>query len=239
MIISNFTDFDIFLQCEDVSVRYVSDVSKLGKPDLIILPGTKDTLADLRWLKGSGLYGRVLDLGEYSVPIIGICGGYQMLGYTITDKAAGVTESGLGLLSVDTVFNSDSLNKFTEQFSGYVCGSEGVFSGLSGMKISGYEIHEGVTKAEAASMELEFTSHKTGYCRGNIYGTYIHGIFDSAEVAARLIDALAEKKGLKINTENIIDRNSIKEEDYKKLSSLLKENLDIKLLNKMLETADK
>ena len=231
--ISNFTDYDVFLQCDDVSVRYVSEDSKLKEPDLVILPGTKDTLADLRWLKRSGIFDRMLDLAKKDIPIVGICGGYQMLGRLITDEKTGDLESGLDLLSVETILKGSSC-KYTKQFSGAFQKCRGIFDRLSGAQITGYEIHEGVTKALDQDNIFEFTSKKSGYYSDNIYGTYIHGLFDRSEIASAIIKALGAKKGLSINTDSIVDQKQLKEENYKKLSDCLRENLDMELIKKII-----
>ena len=231
--ISNFTDYDVFLQCDDVSVRYVSEDSKLKEPDLVILPGTKDTLADLRWLKRSGIFDRMLDLAKKDIPIVGICGGYQMLGRLITDEKTGDLEPGLDLLSVETILKGSSC-KYTKQFSGAFQKCRGIFDRLSGAQITGYEIHEGVTKALDQDNIFEFTSKKSGYYSDNIYGTYIHGLFDRSEIASAIIKALGAKKGLSINTDSIVDQKQLKEENYKKLSDCLRENLDMELIKKII-----
>lgn len=105
--ISNFTDFAPFERYENVSLRYISSVRELGEPDLVMLPGTKSTISDLIWLRESGLEAAVKKLASRGTPVFGICGGFQMLGKTVSDPEGtegGGTLAGMGLLDMETVF---------------------------------------------------------------------------------------------------------------------------------------
>ena len=137
--ISNFTDFGPFERYENVSLRYIDAPRDLHQPDLICLPGTKSTLADLRWLRQSGLEAAVKQAAAAGTPVFGICGGYQMLGRSIADPegaeaAAGTEEAGLGLLPLDTVFRGE---KVQTQSRGRFARVDGLFSGLTGMAYEG------------------------------------------------------------------------------------------------------
>lgn len=141
--ISNFTDFDVFANYKDVSVRYVTKVEEFGKPDLIFLPGSKNTMGDLKWLRETGLEAMIKK--QQNVPIFGICGGYQMLGLEISDPykvESGGVMHGMGLLPVKTVLHS---TKITTQVQGYFSDILGDFKDLSGKEFKGYEIHMGDT----------------------------------------------------------------------------------------------
>ena len=143
--ISNYTDFAPLERHPGVTVRYVAEASLLGQPDLIILPGTKNTISDLRWLRESGMEARIRDEAGRSL-LIGICGGFQMLGRRILDplgSETGGTEDGMGLLSVETLFSAD---KYTRQVHGTARQLPGVWAPLSGLPVSGYEIHMGRTE---------------------------------------------------------------------------------------------
>ena len=245
--ISNFTDFNIFSQVPDISVRYVNKSSELDGADMIVLPGTKSTIADLKWLKENGLDKAVIKASDEGRVIFGICGGFQMLGLFVEDpegieSADEKGEEGLGLLNIRTVMTSEKIRK---QFEGKVENSSGAFKDLIGKDISGYEIHMGITKKVgtdrdgvydgAVNHDLRtFTSDETGYCKGNIYGTYIHGIFDKKEIAKCVIVSLCEKAGKKIDINELLNYHEYKEMQYDKLEKALRESLDIDKIYKIM-----
>ncbi len=223
--ISNFTDFDTFEQLPEVSVRYVSSAEELLTPDLIILPGSKNTIGDLKWLKGSGLADRILEEADAGKAIIGICGGYQMLGRSVSDPEVaecGGSEQGLGLLPADTVLGGD---KVRTVFHGRIDGATGILKGLAGKEIEGYEIHMGRTAADEGT--TEFTSGGTGCCLGSIYGSYVHGLFDRKEILEALITGIAGTKGKRIHAENLMDYAAFKETQYDLLADHLRQHLDM------------
>ena len=153
--ISNFTDFNALEHYDGVSLRYVDRPAHLGQPDLILLPGTKNTMADLKWLRESGLEAMIWRLvEEQKVPVIGICGGYQMLGEQLSDPHGvegepGSTMRGMGLLAAETIFAAEKTRTRTE---GTVMAAAGVYDQVTGQSVKGYEIHMGETfPAEAGS----------------------------------------------------------------------------------------
>lgn len=153
--ISNFTDFNALEHYDGVSLRYVDRSAHLGRPDLILLPGTKNTMADLKWLRESGLEAMIWRLvEEQKVPVIGICGGYQMLGEQLSDPhgvegETGSTMRGMGLLAAETIFAAEKTRTQTE---GTVMAAAGVYGQVTGQSVKGYEIHMGETfPAEAGS----------------------------------------------------------------------------------------
>ncbi len=229
--ISNFTDFNVFEQIADVSVRYVTRTSELGCPDLVFLPGSKNTMSDLEWMRGNGLEDAVKKLAK-KVPICGICGGYQMMGERILDPERmeeGGTMKGMELLPVITELQNEKVRR---QISGRVNKTKGIFSVLSGLDFDGYEIHMGQSvKADSESRETE-VPFMGGYNQ-NVYGTYVHGIFDKAAIASALVRALAEKKGIPVdgresmNNELCIDYKDFKEKQYDKLADTLSEYLNM------------
>ena len=144
--ISNFTDFTALDQHPALGLRYVSNREQLAQPDLLIIPGTKNTMEDLLWLRQNGLETAIKKLAASGAPILGICGGYQMLGRTIADPdgvEAGGEMRGLDLLPTVTTFTTQ---KTRSRVSGRVNGLDGFFSHLSGAKFVGYEIHVGQTE---------------------------------------------------------------------------------------------
>lgn len=223
--ISNFTDLDVFSQVDDVSVRYITSPDGIGDCDIIVIPGTKNTTGDLGWLRQTGLFDAIIKYAKEGGVIIGICGGFQMLGRTILDpggEESRGTASGLSLLPVDTLITQD---KTRRSFEGTVTEPTGVLEGIAGTKIGGYEIHMGRTQPYE---ELaEFTSDGTGYCKGNIYGSYVHGLFDSASMAGGVIRSVAKMKGRSVDTGMIADRADQKEKQYDLLADVLRQNLDM------------
>lgn len=224
--ISNFTDFAPFERFENVSVRYVEKVSDLHDPDMILLPGTKSTIADLKWLRESGLEAAILKAASAGTPIFGICGGYQMLGRTVSDpeqvEAAGISEiSGMNLLDMDTLFRGEKVQTQTE---GIFENIPGLFSCLNGLAYQGYEIHMG--------RSMERRSAVT--CKGNVYGSYIHGIFDAPGVAEAILGTLCRKKGLDPARLGSFDPKAYKEAQYDKLADAVRSGLDMELVYRVL-----
>ena len=230
--ISNFTDMDVFSQSDDISVRYVSKPAEIGKCDLIVIPGTKNTIGDMRWLKESGMADAIKSYAAAGGCVIGICGGYQMLGRTISDPEnteTGGREDGLSLLPVDTELAGE---KTRRAFEGTFTEPTGVLSSVRRAKISGYEIHMGVTTPyEDIS---EFTSAGSGYCRKNVYGTYVHGLFDRKEASRGIIEALSKHANKSVDTEKIADRADNKEKEYDRLADALRKSLDMKDIYEMM-----
>lgn len=223
--ISNFTDLDTFDQIEDASVRYVDAPSEMGDPDILIIPGSKNTIGDLRELKRSGLYDNIIKKAKEGTVVIGICGGYQMLGESVEDPECseeGGSETGLGLLPVRTVIGSE---KIRTVYRGKVVNATGVLGTLKDLPVTGYEIHMGET---VPSTDLtEFTSGKTGCCLGNVYGTYVHGFFDKKEILSGVASAVSKSRGKSINTGSVEDYKDRREVVYDKLAENLRNSLDM------------
>jgi len=193
---SNFTDFDPLEAEPDVHLRYLERPED-RIPDALILPGTKSTIADLRRLKESGFAGHVSRCLERGATIVGICGGYQMLGMRIRDplqvESATIGEDGLGLLPSVTVFEED---KVTAQVSGVHLGS--------GTDVRGYEIHMGRTEGTLPAPLFRISQRGGQAVRefdgaeasgGRVWGTYIHGIFDSPGFRRTFVDGLRAARG--------------------------------------------
>ena len=229
--ISNFTDFEALEQVEGVSVRYVSRRGELGTPDMILLAGTKSTMADLRWLRQSGLEAELLKCHEKGVFLMGICGGFQMLGKRLCDPEQvedGGELRGMGLLDVETVFRPE---KHRAQTAGMVAHLSGQLEPLSGCAVRGYEIHMGETVyTETAQPFAMLTDGRKDGCvcaDGTVCGTYLHGIFDTPELTQKLVQLLLEKKGISGTTVPAVDFAAKKEQEYDKLADLLREHLDM------------
>ena len=224
--ISNFTDFAPFERYANVSLRYVERVADLHSPDMILIPGTKSTIADLKWLRQSGLEAAILKAASAGTLIFGICGGYQMLGRRISDpdrvEAAGTTEiQGLGLLDMDTVFLGE---KVQTQVAGTFDGVTGLLSGLNGMDYTGYEIHMGCSQEKKPPLQG----------RSNVYGSYIHGVFDAPGVSDGILKALCAKKGLDFSALGTFDLQEYKERQYNMLADAVRGGLDMELVYRVI-----
>ena len=224
--ISNFTDFSPFEHYANVSVRYVEKVSDLHQPDMILLPGTKSTISDLQWLRQSGLEAAILKTVDAGTLVFGICGGYQMLGSTVSDpdqvESAGITDiAGMGLLPINTVFRGD---KVQTQTSGTFSGIHGMLATLNGMAYTGYEIHMGRSEETLCAV----------IGNGNVYGSYIHGVFDAPGIADAVLQALCRQKGIDFGGLGTFDSAAYKEQQYDKLADAVREGLDMELVYKIL-----
>lgn len=230
--LSNFTDFNPLERMEGVTVRYVSAPGELGRPDLIILPGTKSTMDDLKWMRQNGLEALVLKHAARGGAVLGICGGYQMLGRTLSDPdgvEGGGSMAGMGLLPTETVFLGE---KTRTQVSGAFRRGEGLFAALNDVPFQGYEIHMGETTylEDAAPLSrltcLDGAEKPDGAARGNVWGSYVHGIFDSGAFAQGLVNVLLSAKGLTPDAA-AVDWATYQEEQYDKLAAGVRASLDM------------
>ncbi len=250
--ISNFTDFQALSLLEGVSLRYVSRIEELGSPDLVILPGTKSTMADLRWLRMSGLAAGLLRLADRGCLILGVCGGYQMLGTVLYDpegvECSGTMSSGgepgLGLLPMETRFTGE---KRRTRIEGRVLTlpAASAWVSLSGAEISGYEIHMGRstdngTGAEVTAFarlrdEVQGNEGMDGAVFGNVLGTYVHGLFDSEDFRERLRSLLFRRKGLDPAAKGPgLSYREYKEQQYDLLAAHLRKSLDMERIYEIL-----
>lgn len=224
--ISNFTDFSPFERYANVSVRYVSKTADLGCPDMILLPGTKSTIADLMWLRQCGLEAAVKKAAAAGTLVFGVCGGYQMLGTSVSDpdgvEAAGTTRlAGLGLLEMDTLFRGE---KVQTQTQGSFSAISGMLAPLNGKHYEGYEIHMGQSLEEMPPVAGS----------GNIYGSYVHGIFDAPGITDTILEVLCRRKGVDFSALGSFDIQSYKERQYDLLADAVRSGLDMELVYKVL-----
>ena len=316
--ISNFTDFNVFERLEGVSVRYVSSVQELGQPDMIFLPGSKNTMGDLCWMRQNGLEAAVKKLAVH-IPVWGICGGYQMLGRTISDPHGVENENSLreplypahceaifhepDTIAVERIKRDGALplrgmelppretrrqshaadeNSLREPLRGMelidtdttlmpekmrtqICGNfenvTGIFSTLSRLEFSGYEIHMGKTTVSTGEHQTQQNGTEKNLSRRTqlplvhmadgrtdgvqrmekggeapgVYGSYVHGIFDEGDIAVRIVQALADKKGVSWKPEAGGDYHAFKEQQYDKLAQGLREHLDMEYVYSILQ----
>lgn len=237
--ISNFTDFDALENEEDVRLFYVESREELNKADVIIIPGTKNTIEDLAWLKRSGLAKQILSAIRYPPPLagqalsatlIGICGGYQILGKKISDKyhleSSSKEIEGLGILPICTHFGKDK-----------VLAQVKARDMTSGIEISGYEIHHGISKYERSCdpfFEILERNGRVTRCPdgfrskdGRVFGTYIHGLFDTDTFRRTFLNRIRRRKGWQpLSEKTCFDPDR----EFDKLARLLRENIDMKSL---------
>ena len=235
--ISNFTDVDPFFDEPGVGVRLVGSVHELGNPDLLILPGTKNTMEDLEWMKSVGLDGAINELREQGTVIFGICGGFQMLGTKLFDPDAvegnGENAEGLSLLPVETVFQAE---KKTVQMEGVL--SDGMI--MEGeMNLNGFEIHLGRTtlKPQVRPFLLLKDGREDGAIStdNKVMGTYLHGIFHNRLFTRLLVNQIRRNKGLEEVKENVRSDSERREEAYNLLASHLEENIDMDTIYQWLQ----
>ena len=220
--ISNFTDFAPFERFENVSLRYIGSASELKNPDMIMIPGTKSTIADLMWMRESGIEAAIKHLAYSGSIVFGICGGYQMLGESISDpdnvEASGITSiAGMELLPIKTVFRGDKIQTRT---TGVIEDINGALKGLNGLEYRGYEIHMGRSGSKLpVIMEND-----------NVYGSYVHGIFDAPGISQTIIKALCEKKKIDFSSLTTLDTEGYKQLQYDKLADAVRGGLDMELV---------
>lgn len=245
--LSNFTDFHVFETFPEVRLRYVEAGQSLEDADMIILPGSKSTIADLHYLRESGLEKQILKASQRGALVFGICGGFQMLGKTLHDPdgVEGSTErvAGIGLLDIETVFERE---KITTQVVGNINYDKVPFlSGQSPLTIKGYEIHMGRTVSGENVKPFITITERLG--KGvydeegavsedhRVYGTYLHGIFDEISFTQELIEYLLVKKGLEPLGKNRISFEDFKEMEYERLAAILRQNIKMDNIYRILE----
>jgi adenosylcobyric acid synthase len=246
--LSNAADFSMFDSLPDVRLRYVRRVEDLGSPDLTILPDAEAAMDALLFLKQSGLALAIQRLYREGRPIAGICGGFQMLGHTLRDPHGAERPmpctAGLGLLDMETWFATE---KRTTQAAALGGEAPGVLAGIHGSRVNGYEIHMGRSVfgpgvrpflfPVCASPEHENAAPAVPDSavnhEGTVFGTYLHGLFDSPEFTQSLCDALRSSRGLgpAAPAPNLDER---KEAEYSRLAAMVETNLDMQALRRII-----
>ncbi len=233
--IANFDDFDPFVDEPGVRLRYVSRPEDLGSPQLVILPGTKATIADLAATRVAGLADAVLDAHASGASILGICGGFQMLGERILDPAgvesdAGSEADGLGLLPLTTTFSAE---KTTVRSAGRVTASAGAWSGVAGASAAGYEIHMGASETtdDTVTPLLSLDGHDDGAISvdGRVAGSYLHGLFHNDQLRHALLAGLGRSETAR--------RSFDREREFDRLAQHVRSHLDMEQLNRKLGRA--
>jgi adenosylcobyric acid synthase len=240
--IANFDDFDPLEREPSVRLRYVEAANDLGEPDLIILPGTKSTVADLAYLRTTARDQEIIRQVSGGTPIIGICGGYQMLGVTIYDpdgiESAASTTAGLSLLPVTSRFLP---RKSTHQIGARALLGRGLLARATGAPIRGYEIHMGQTDGVNTSQPFQIEQRSQESCSdldgslsedGNILGTYIHGLFHNDDLRRAILSELAARKGKQLPA---VTSSFSLDEQYDRLADHVRKSLNMDLILRLLD----
>ena len=221
--ISNFTDFIPLEQHPLLGVRYLRTVRELGAPDLVLLPGTKNTVEDLLWLRQSGLEAALQKLAAGGTPVLGVCGGYQMLGHTLSDPegcegGTPRTLRGLGLLPTETVFTAE---KRRAQVTARAAAP------FAGAALTGYEIHTGRTAVNGTPFCTMADGTPEGCVEGNVFGTYLHGLFDSGELTEQLAVYLCRRRGIAPEQAAPLSMETYREQQFDRLADGVRRALDM------------
>ncbi len=224
--ISNFTDFDSLAGEVDVNLIYAAKVEELNGADIIILPGSKNTSEDLIYLQKTGFINTIKKFAKSGGAVIGICGGFQMLGSKIFDPLHTESDNdeveGLGLLPLTTTFAAD---KFTRQVTITDIDFDFLNTHITGKNLDGYEIHSGIT---------EGLDNRKIVTAKNILGTYVHGIFDNDDFRRQILNTVRLRKKLQPikNTRNV---RAEKQRNYERLAKIVRENLNMDFLANLLK----
>jgi len=229
--ISNFTDFQSLALQPGVRVRYASTAKELSGADMIVLPGTKNTIEDLIDLRNRGIDAAIVRHARAGKPVIGICGGYQMLGRKLNDPnhvESRVPEvAGLGLLDMEVTFESD---KRTTQATGTVECESSWLSAYNGLLVDGYEIHAGVNTPGADAVRWLTINGKTDGIMnsgGNVLGTYLHGIFDDGRLFAALAARIRETNGSKAVESAPVSMDEFREREFDRIADIVRASIDM------------
>ncbi|KAA1282291.1 MAG: cobyric acid synthase [SAR202 cluster bacterium] len=241
--ISNFDDFDPLTRETGVGLRYVSNKDEIGDPDLIVLPGSKTTIPDLQWIEQQGLSELIISLNSSGTPVIGICGGYQMLGQELHDPKrieSNLTEyPGLGLLPISTTFEG---TKETHRIQATVVKAEGLLTGALSAPITGYEIHMGRTSGIKTDQPFLIESREDDpelfqktfdgavNENGDVLGTYIHGLFHNVLLRQCILQQVANRRGIDIT---FSEQQLTMDQEYDKLADWVRSRIDMDLIYQM------
>ena len=230
--ISNWTDFDALRFEPDVELIFSANSSEIENADLLIVPGSKNTTMDLLALRSNGLEDSIKAAAKKGIPIIGVCGGYQMLGRNLYDPLGVESNNkkvkGIGLLDIETEFVGTKVTTQSEARAS-LYGYEGT--------IRGYEIHMGITRGESGLFKLNRLASGTevddGSIKENVWGTYLHGIFDTDGFRHALLNYLRERRGF-LRRAGGVNYQELKERNLDRWAKMLSEHLDMKALEALI-----
>lgn len=240
--ISNFTDFNALERFDEINLYYAENADEIKDPDILIIPGTKNTSGDLKWLREKNFDEKIKYLALKEKIIFGICGGFQILGEKIYDYDGSGNRriyDGIGLLPINTNFEPE---KIKTRVKGKFINIGGVLEELSGVEFEGYEIHNGVSEiiGNAENMSILYSDNfkgekADGVSVKNIYGTYIHGIFDKECVVRKIILAVMRKKGINNKAVKNFNMEEYKRNQYDLLAETVRKNVDMDMIYKILK----
>ncbi|MGM9927765.1 MAG: cobyric acid synthase [Bacillus sp. (in: firmicutes)] len=230
---SNFTDLDPLRLEKDCNIRFVKKATQLGNPDMIVLPGTKNTIAAMEFLNQTGLTLKIVELVKQGTFVVGVCGGFQMLGEEILDpffvESDVASMEGLGLLPIKTEMQKEKKTVVSEGYTD-----------LLGQRVplKGYEVHMGVSEPTAPIQYFSILNGENAGCwmsDGKIFGTYLHHIFHNDEFRGKYLNMVRSSKGLP-HIERSLAMDKLKEQEFKRLADHVRENIDMdkvyRILNK-------
>jgi adenosylcobyric acid synthase len=244
---SNFTDFNMLYNEPGAGMEYITNPGQITGKDLLILPGSKNTIGDLQYIQKAGLAAEIMRFAKEGGTVMGICGGYQMLGKKILDPDGTETDvgqaDGLGLLDFEVTLQKE---KVTAQSKGKIeQDAQGLFAGLKGCHLEGYEIHMGKNEYGPDACSVAYLHSQGGQeshvldmvCspEGNVFGTYLHGIFDNGTFLRGLVNYLRGKKGLEAIQSEPLTFAGYKEREYDKLADIVRGNSDMEMFYRILQ----
>ena len=227
---SNFTDFAPLEAHEVIGVRYVQSAKELHSPDMVIIPGTKSTMDDLLWMRQNGIESAIQKLASSGTPVLGVCGGYQMMGEKLSDPnhIEGDLEEmhGMGLLPTETTFtNLKTRTRFTADVKA---------KDFEGAKLDGYEIHMGESIVKGDPFLTLENGKDDGCVCGTNFGTYLHGLFDTGELTEKLVKYLCDRKGIEYSEAAPISHSAYVENQYDILADGVRAALDFYKIYKIM-----
>ena len=227
---SNFTDFAPLEAHEVIGARYVQSAEELHNPDMVIIPGTKSTMDDLLWMRQNGIESAIQKLASSGTPVLGVCGGYQMMGEKLSDPyhIEGDLEEmhGMGLLPTETTFtNLKTRTRFTADVKA---------KDFEGAKLDGYEIHMGESIVKGDPFLTLENGKDDGCACGTNFGTYLHGLFDTGELTEKLVKYLCDRKGIEYSEAAPISHSTYVEKQYDILADGVRAAMDFDKIYKIM-----
>lgn len=227
---SNFTDFAPLEAHEVIGARYVQSAEELHNPDMVIIPGTKSTMDDLLWMRQNGIESAIQKLASSGTPVLGVCGGYQMMGEKLQDPhhIEGDLEEmhGMGLLPTETTFTQI---KTRTRFTADVKAKD-----FEGAKLDGYEIHMGESIVKGDPFLTLENGKDDGCACGTNFGTYLHGLFDTGELTEKLVKYLCDRKGIEYSEAAPISHSAYVEKQYDILADGVRSAMDFDKIYKIM-----